>query len=230
MLIYEVVILMETLKNQHTTANGLEIENPTEQLSATDYREILNNEFDINGQSPAERIEQLKQLSIEGVAVFLEKINHLVQGSETSLMNHDRTMKIGETATLAPEDRYDVFVDLINDIKAAPDNTPPERIADTLALGVVMLHPFHDGNGRTARLIGLTFRGDYDDPDSYENNFNIVTEPRDQARERGGFMINGYAPILPEGASQSNPKDVSNYLKDVIQSKDSGKYIGVFAE
>lgn len=221
---------METQKNKQTTSNGLEIENPIEQLNANDYREVLSDEFNINGDTPAERVNQLKELSTEGVAIFLEKINHLVQGSETSLMNHDYTMKIGDTATLAPEDRYAVFSNLIDDIKDTPEDTPPGKLADALALGIVMLHPFHDGNGRTARLVGLTFRDHYDNPDSYENDFNVVVEPRDEARERGGYMINGYAPILPEGASQSKPEDVSNYLKAVLQSKDSGKYVGVFPE
>lgn len=222
---------METYQNKKTTANGAaEIEKPIEQLSAGDYRDILSQEFNIDGQTPAERVEQLKQLSTEGVAIMLEKMNHLVQGSEQSLMNHDQAMKVGDTVALAPEHRYQVFTELIDNIKNSSDNIPPERVADTLALGVVMLHPFHDGNGRTARLVGLTFRDRFDNPDSYEVDFDIVTESRDAARERGGFMINGYAPILPETANQSNPDDVSNYLKNVLQSKDSGDYTGVFPD
>ena len=82
-------------------------------------------------------------------------------------------------------------------IKESPDDVNPERLGDVAALGIVLLHPFQDGNGRTARIAGSIFHEEYDD--GWENNYGIVSESRDIARERGGFMINGYIPYLPEG-------------------------------
>ena len=55
-----------------------------------------------------------------------------------------------------------MFSQLIDDIKKCPKDTSPERIGDVLALGVVLLHPFHDGNGRTSRVLGQLFRDSYD--------------------------------------------------------------------
>lgn len=92
-----------------------------------------------------------------------------------------------------------------------------------------MLHPFYDGNGRTARVLGLMFREDYDsDPDEFGAAFDVVAEPRDKARERGGFMIYGYVPELEEGMDRSNPGDVSRYLDSLLQEEKPGAYVGCF--
>ena len=66
----------------------------------------------------------------------------------------------------------------------------------------------------------------------WENNYGIVSEPRDVARGRGGFMINGYIPYLPEGKSQSNPEDVILYLESLLSSehKDDRLYTGPFGQ
>lgn len=102
-------------------------------------------------------------------------------------------------------------------------------MADALALGVVLLHPFRDGNGRTARVFGLVFRDNYDAP-SYEEDFAVVTEPRDVARERGGFVINGYIPRLQEGADQRNPAHVSEYLGSLLKSDADGAYTSCYGQ
>jgi len=210
-----------------TTSNGHEIQRPTERLDAEAYRSLLEK-AGLTGESPAERIEQLKTMSAERVAVLLTTINKLAQGSKDHLLNKATAMKIGETPTLAPEYRYDVFMDLIRDIQATPDDVNPSRVADALALGTVLLHPFHDGNGRTARLIGLTFRDSFDKPEEYAADFATVAEPRDEARRRGGFMIYGYVPHLPEGADQSNPRDVSAYLHSLLTSEQADAYVGPY--
>ncbi len=212
-----------------TTSNGHEIRRPTEQLDAEEYVGLLEK-FGINGASPAERLEQLKSLSAERIAVLISSINKGLQGSKDHLLRKDRAMKIGEQDTIAPEDRYDVFVALIDDIKNTPDTINPERVADTLAMGIVLLHPFYDGNGRTARVVGLTFREGFDDPDSYAQDFEVVTEPRDLARARGGFLIYSYTPQFPDDFDRSDPTQVSHYLHDLITTEAEGAYIGPFGQ
>ena len=66
----------------------------------------------------------------------------------------------------------------------------------------------------------------------WENNYGIVSESRDIARERGGFIINGYIPYLPEGKSRSNPEDVIAYLESLLSSehKDDRLYTGPFGQ
>lgn len=212
-----------------TTSNGYEIEHPVGPLSAEAFRTHLAEEYGLAEGSPATRVERLKDMSVEGIAILLEDINKSIQGSRDSLMNHESAMKIGDTEALKPEDRHQVFLKLIEDIRACPENTNPARIGDVLALGVVLLHPFHDGNGRTARTLGLMFRNDYDS-DEYEAAFDTVTEARDKARARGGFMIYGYIPHLGENIDQSNPVNVSNYLHGLLHKEEPGAYVGCFGQ
>lgn len=199
-----------------TTSNGFEIEHPVEKMTALEFRDMLKSEFGLDGENPEKRITQLKNLSVEGFAVLLESINKGIQGSSDSLMNHERSMKIGEGDTVGLEDRYDVFSALVEAVKTAPDDINPARIADLLALGTVILHPFHDGSGRTARTIGLMFRTeDLNSPD-FEKDYNVVIEPRDEARKRGGFLISGYIPYFSEGKSQTNPEDIKQYFNSLL--------------
>lgn len=211
-----------------TTVNGHTIEKPTDKMTAQEYRSTLGGEYGIDGASPHERIAQLKQLSNEGVAILMEHINKAVQGSEDSLMNSGTTF-IGDISTIRPEDRYSVFTDMIEAIREAPEDTSPARVADVLALGVVMLHPFQDGNGRTARTIGLTFREQFDTKD-YQLSYNIVSASREAKHGQGGFMIHGYVPHLPEGFDQSDPEQVSGYLKDLLHQESPDAYTSCFGQ
>lgn len=213
----------------NTTSNGHEIQHSMPVVSADELKPRLGSEYGIDGNNPAERLGQLKQLSVEGVAIMLEDINKSVQGSADSLVSHDRTIKIGDKQTLRPEDRYDVFLRLVEDIKSCPDDVNPERVGDVLALGVVLMHPFYDGNGRTARVLGLLFRDSYDS-EAYQSDFEIITEPRDKARERGGFMVNGYVPHFPESFDQADPSQVSAYLSNLLQQESPGAYTSCYGQ
>lgn len=215
--------------SETSTTNGHEIKNLAEIPSAESFRKLLGSEFGIDGSNSYERIEQLKSLSNEGIAVFLEAINKNIQGSTDSLMNHDKAMRIGETETINPADRYQVFTEMVDHIKQASSEINPARVGDVLALGVVLLHPFHDGNGRTARLLGLIFRDEYDGKD-YPDDYATVTEPRDIARQRGGFMINGYVPHFSEGFNQSDPEQVSSYLKGLLKDERPNSYTSCFGQ
>jgi hypothetical protein len=212
-----------------TTSNGYEIKQAVPVLSAAGLQERLSNEYGIDGNNPAKRIHQLKQLSVEGVAILLEDINKSVQGSADSLMSHDKTIPIGGKQTIKPEDRYNVFSRLVEDIKNCPDDVNPERVGDVLALGIVLLHPFHDGSGRTARVVGLVFRDSYDS-EEYPNDFDTVIEPRDRARERGGFVIYGYTPRFPENFDESDPSQVSVYLSGLLQNENDGAYLSPYGQ
>jgi hypothetical protein len=159
---------------------------------------------------------------------MMADMNARLQGSSEALIS-DHTVTIGGRATIAPEHRYDLFNDLISKIKSTDESINPSRIGDTLALGTVLLHPFHDGNGRTARTIGMIFNEDFDSND-YEEVFHQVTEPRDEARKRGGFRINGYVPYIPEGLDQSNPNDVSQYFDKLLTDSSSQLYTSPYGQ
>lgn len=198
------------------------------QFSAAEFKDRLAAEFKIDGVSPAERAEQLKNMSPEGVAILLEDINMNLQREPNSQMNHEQTMKIGEQATIAPEDRHEIFTKLINDIKNTPSTINPARLADALAMGTILLHPFKDGNGRTARAIGLLLRDAYDSPE-YADDFDIVTASRDQLREQGGYLIFSYTPRFREGFDQSDPKQVSDYLSGLLHRDGTSDYYSCYS-
>jgi len=199
-----------------------------ETLSADGFRDIIEK-HGLGAEDPHARIDQLKSKGAMDIAVTLDAINRSLQGSGETLIHEGGAMKIGDQETIKPEDRYDVFMKLIEDIKACPDTVSPARIGDVLALGVVLLHPFNDGNGRTARAVGLLFRDEYDTPD-YATDFDTVTESRDIARARGGFLIYGYTPRFSEGFDQSDPAQVSGYLSDLLKNDMDGAYIGCYGQ
>lgn len=229
--------MTEINTNSPRTLNGHEIVSPVEKLDAAGFRARMREEYGFVDGSPLERAHRLKEMSVEGVAILLEDINKSVQGSRDSLMNHDTAPGLsGDVKTLAPENRYEVFLKLIEAIRACPEDTNPARIGDVLALGVVMLHPFRDGNGRTARTVGMLLR-DYYDSDEYQYVYDTVTDGRDIVRSmsyeerqaQGRVYIPGYIPYLPEGTDQSDPQVVSDYLHGLLRNEES-TYTGTFGD
>lgn len=209
------------------TSNGYEILNPRENLGLEEFRGMLDV-YGLNGNNATERVEALRGQSKESLAVFLTDLNARLNGSEDSLINEE-TMKIGEKPTVAPEYRYDLFSEIVDKIKESPSDVNPERIGDTLALSTVLLHPFSDGNGRTARMLGYIFRDEIDGPEA-QADFDTLARPRDETRKEGGFMINGYIPYVGEGSDQSDPAKVGNYLEKLLTSNDQGLYTGPYGQ
>ncbi|MDO4781234.1 MAG: Fic family protein [Candidatus Saccharibacteria bacterium] len=211
-----------------TTSNGYEIEQPIDIPSSGEFKGIIEAEFGIDGASPQERVMQLKSMAPGDLALLIDTINRVIQGSADSLEYEDGTMKIGDHKTIPVEHRADVFLEMHRLLKEAPDDINPGRIGDFLALGVVLLHPFRDGNGRTARVIGGVFREDYDNPDEWEKVYSAVAAPRDEARSRGGFLLYGYIPHLPDGADRSNPGDVVRYMESLFKSDRNDLYTATY--
>ena len=60
----------------------------------------MGQEFGIDGYSPEDRANQLKQLSVEGIAIMLEEINKRVQGSAESLVSNESIVKVGGIDTI----------------------------------------------------------------------------------------------------------------------------------
>lgn len=209
------------------TSNGHEIAYPREVLGLVEFKNMLNT-YGLAGDTPVERIEALRSKSKEFLAIFMTDLNARLNGSTETLVS-DKTMKIGEQSAIAPEERYDLFSRIIEKVKATPEDINPARIGDALALSIVLLHPFKDGNGRTARMLGYMFREDMDGLDALED-FRVLVEPRDTARERGGYMINGYVPYIGKGADQYNPVQVASYIGRVLSSDEPGLYTGPYGQ
>ncbi len=210
-----------------TTSNGHEIEHPREKLDVEELKSMLE-EYGLSGDTPHDRVVALRHLPKESFALFLTDLNRRLQGSDNTLV-HDKTMKIGDKQTIAPEDRYDLFTDIYEKIQKSNTDINPERLGDALALATVLLHPFKDGNGRTARALGYMYRADFNDPEA-ATDFSTLIEPRDQARERGGFIINGYVPYLGEGADQSDPTQIDKFIVRVLHDESDRIYTGPYGQ
>lgn len=209
-----------------TTSNGHEIQHPRERLSFPELQGMLT-EYGIVGANPTERLKSLRKVSVESLALLMTDMNRRLQGADETLV-HEGAMKIGDKETVDAADRYDLFTNTVAKIKASDENINPARVGDTLALATVLLHPFKDGNGRTARMLGFVFRDDFDAPDA-ATDFSTLAEPRDAARERGGFMIYGYIPYVGENADQSDPQVINNYI-DTLLSEDGRIYTGPYGQ
>ena len=209
-----------------TTSNGFEIEHPTEKLDFTRFKDMVET-YGIVGSSASERVASLKKIPVETVALFMTDLNKSLQGSETTLV-HESVMKIGDRPTIEPQDRYDIFSDVVESIKKSADDVNPARIGDALALATVLLHPFKDGNGRTARVMGYLFHDYYDAPDA-EETFNQVATSRDEVRARGDKnIVITYVPDMGR-ADRSNPDEVKQYLKSMLKDEDV-RYMGLGGE
>lgn len=205
-----------------TTVNGFELDHPREIMDAMEFKKMAQ-EWGFIGGTPAERVQNLKDMDPDRVALFLGDINRRLQGSDETLVA-DHTIKIGGKETISPEDRGDLFLKLLDNIKSASEDTNPARIGDTLGLGVVVLHPFEDGNGRTARSLALLFRDDYDSAD-YKNAYDFLTQSKEEKIKSGGVAPIGYIPYYPEGMSGDNPQDVASYFDLLTSSSQQGLYM-----
>lgn len=97
-----------------------------------------------------------------------------------------------QTELMRPEDRSEFFdqaAHLINELNErrsdATDEAFLERASNVVALSIVLAHPYANGNGRTARLIGGLLR---EGPQSEDLKL-LSTE-----RPESGYRINSYLP------------------------------------
>lgn len=209
---------------ESTTINGFEINHPREKLTAQEFRAIVS-EYGLDGQTAEERVVALKNMPADNLAYFLSDVNRRLQGSDETLVS-EKTMKVGGNKTIAPEERYGLFLHLVDKIKAS-EAINPGRIGDALGLGVVMLHPFLDGNGRTARLMSLLFREEYDNPAEYNENFSLLTQSKEDLMKKGiDFRPVGLIPYLPEGVEGSDPIVVEQYFDALLTRDDINLYNG----
>ena len=203
----------------------------TQQLDFEGFKGLVD-QYGLDGATPQDRLKALKGATSEDIALFLTDLNRQLQG-ESQTQIHNETMSVGESKTISPQDRFDLFNYAIDKIKNTDDETNPARVGDTLALTVLLLHPFKDGNGRVSRTLALLYRDEYDDSDAKET-FDFLTESRDVARERiketGGVVATGYIPRMREGSDQSNPADVRGYIDDLLSKNDEYLYVSPAGE
>lgn len=211
----------------YQTENGHSIEKPREKLTAEELKEALDT-YGLGGETPEERLQSLRGASKEVLAVFIADLNARLQGSESTLVS-DNVIKVGDKSTIAPEHRYDLFTSIVSKIQNAREDINPARVGDVLALATVLLHPFEDGNGRTARIMGLVYRPGFDSTE-FKEDFDQLAEPRDRSRARGGFVISGYIPYVGDGVDQSDPAQVEAYVDRLLNEDVPNLYVGPYGQ
>ncbi|USN95642.1 MAG: hypothetical protein H6793_00525 [Candidatus Nomurabacteria bacterium] len=103
-----------------------EAEEKSKTLSFNDFQEMLNN-YELSGDSPEVRLNALSSSSKENIALFISDLNRGLTGTESTMI-HDQTMKIGEKETVNPEDRYQIFSNVIEKIHNSQQGINPARL------------------------------------------------------------------------------------------------------
>lgn len=219
-----------------TTANGYEIHESRDALSFGELRQ-MTQEYGLAGDSPGERLDALQSQPEETILAFIADLNRRVQGSEETLVNSETSKVTGtEIDFIASEARLEVFTHTIDAIKTARKDINPARAGDTLALATVLAHPFVDGNGRTARLLGFMYRDDFD-TENAEDTFARLVESRNKLRAQGENVEVSYMPLEPmpiEGTDLvlnkaatdlSDPEKAKKYIDTLLTSDRHGLYM-----
>ncbi len=150
-----------------------------------------------------ERADQLRTVTGEGVISLLDTIHRIV-AADTSHEPNPVPTKLKDpegniTGILAaPENRRPIFDYAAQKVRELSAVTGPaetqqflNRAADTLAVAVVLAHPYKDGNGRSARTIAQLVRYGLDTSNQRSIDDMMLVSAN---RPTQGFRINGYIP------------------------------------
>jgi|GEM_PF-525662 len=216
-----------------TTANGKEIMHPREVMGSGEFQE-MTAEYGLDGATPSERAEQLKNMNPQKIAYFLADVNRRVQGSEETLLS-DELVNIGANSVIEPEKRYDAFIDAMDQISNSDNAINPHRVGDTLAMATVLLHPFKDGNGRTARLVGSIFTSAFDNAEEYPGDYANISRSQDKARRENSLgaknlVISGYRPHFESSIDLSDPTNMKQYINDMLYSNKVDLYMSPYGQ
>lgn len=108
-------------------------------------------------------VEKLSQFSFNDYLDFLKKINAVVRGKDSNEVkileeSSEVTSMFGGDIYCPPgvEERGKIMEEAfqrVKELSVEPSDSNKVLIADTIYKSIVFLHPFADGNGRTARLL-----------------------------------------------------------------------------
>ena len=201
------------------------------------------------GKNDEENLLRLLTMSADEAMIFIADLNRiLLDKNQTQVKSKPLKIVSRESGEITgtfmePDLRRDCFVEFFGDLQNIISENPsinPQRVGDALAMATVMIHPFHDGNGRTARALSYFFDRDYAERHRSSEEFDAfsrLVQSRDIVRSRvkkngGGFMIDGHSPEVGDSFDYSDPGQINEYLRDVIQNKDPNRiiYHGPFGE
>lgn len=166
---------------------------------------------------PAARAERVAGLTTEDlIAMVAEMHTALAPGTDINPTANSMHVKspngLDDKELVKPDERIKVFeqvVGLVHELSGrigqGDEEAFLERAANLVGLGVVLAHPYEDGNGRTARTLGHLIRYGYDESEEIKNQLRLVSSNRPGE----GFRINSYVPtgaggdMAPEELLQS---------------------------
>ncbi len=97
------------------------------------------------------------------------------------------------------------------------------RCANLSAFGIVLAHPFEDGNGRTARTMAELIRGGYDRDRDFTNSPDSMLMLVAANRPEDGVRVNAYVPKR-EGTND-NPEDFLEFVAGLDVPFDQDQYV-----
>ena len=102
----------------------------------------------------AEQLKSKSQLTADDVLAIQERILYSTNHDGAGMLRRDR-IRVAGSSTVFPNPMKvpDLFTGLVEDINHKPDDLHPVVHAALAHLHLAKLHPFIDGNGRTARLL-----------------------------------------------------------------------------
>ncbi|MCA9346248.1 Fic family protein [Candidatus Saccharibacteria bacterium] len=153
--------------------------------------EILDQDVD-TFSDPKKRLDWIRGLDPDQFGSMLDKFHSLLTPEQFSQMLQDRSAVVGINASYAhnpaqseyvtssifvnPEDRVE-FIKTITDQLSTIDNL--DAAADVVAFGILNLHAYSDGNGRTSRLLHSLIRDGYDQSAVRKEEIEEFASPRD---------------------------------------------------
>ena len=100
----------------------------TQQLDFEGFKGLVD-QYGLDGATPQDRLKALKGATSENIALFLTDLNRQLQG-ESQTQIHNETMSVGESKTISPQDRFDLFNYAIDKIKNTDDETNPADVRE----------------------------------------------------------------------------------------------------
>lgn len=192
--------------------------NPDPEEPEVNFEDLVGTELGIEDvmKDPEKWSEYLSEFDVDDWDAFIG-IVHMNVAPNVDSEHTGRHMGVSgrdgvKKYLMAPEDRRQFMenvVGLLGDMKdslaVAEDNYAEylKRVANMIAMSVVLSHSYEDGNGRTARVMALLIRGGDSSGQEYIDDIKLLGANRPQK----GFRVNSFLrKVKVEPGNKDKPK------------------------
>lgn len=194
------------------------------------------------GLSAEARLEVIEKASLDDYISSIDLVHRKVAPNESHEFNDRATSLVdpntGEIrhSTAQPHEREDILQRALDNAQSVVAKYRQEggdtedvlrRCSNLAAFGILLAHPYGEGNGRVARTIGELIDGGYDraDQDTVDNIVLLSTN-----RPSDGFRINSYTPSGEwVGRANEQPMEFLDFVAALDQPFDTQGYTAAMA-